>query len=61
MDEVELLDFYSKNLDSLEDQWDDFCFWEGRFTYEEADKKFNNEDSFWDFVKDMFNKQKDLK
>ena len=53
-----LMKFYSKNLSQLDDMWYDFCFMEARFeTPRESRNHYHNEDAFWEFVEDIFNKE----
>ena len=49
----DIYDFYSKNLNKLDEEWKLFCFSTGK-SVKDAGDFYYNEEMFWVFVEDKY-------
>jgi hypothetical protein len=55
MEDKKMLDFYFKNLESLDDAWYNHCFMQGRYPNpKESARQYRSHNAFWHFVEQKF-------
>jgi hypothetical protein len=56
MENQKLIDFYSKNLEKLDNEWKKNCF-DGKRSIRESGDLYFNSKAFWEFVVKKFRKK----
>lgn len=54
----ELEMFYFDNQSEIDDKFASYCFYEGRFEFQDQNKMYNNENVFWEFVENLMDSKR---